>query len=156
MIIEVTKISPDGSEYEGEESPGILGLESDSHLRVEGPITYHFRAQVVSNELVVTGRIAMKVAMACGRCADFFSTTLQDSSFLRAYPVPESTETVDLTEDIREDILLLLEPFAVCSPDCKGLCPRCGKNLNEGPCSCKPDGVKKAVGGWSELDRLRL
>ena len=155
MIIEVTKISPDGSEYDGEESPGILGIEGDPYMRVEGPITYHFRAEVVSKELVVTGQIGMKVALACGRCAGFFSTTVQDLSFLRAYPVPEGVETVDLTEDIREDILLLLEPFAVCSPACKGLCPKCGKNLNEGACSGKPDEEGKA-GDWSELDRLRL
>jgi len=156
MIIEVTKISPGGSEYDGEESPTILDLGNSPHLRIEGPISYHLRAEVVSRELVVTGRIGVRVAQECGRCAGFFSTTLQDSSFLRAYPVPEGVETVDLTEDIREDILLLLEPFPVCSPVCKGLCPRCGKNLNEGACSCKPGEGDEGPGSWSELDRLRL
>jgi len=156
MIIEVTKLSPGGSEYDGEESPAILDLENNPHLKIEGPISYHLRAEVVSRELVVTGRIGVRVAQECGRCAGFFSTTLQDSSFLRAYPVPEGVETVDLTEDIREDILLLLEPFPVCSPVCKGLCPRCGKNLNEGACSCKPGEGDEGPGSWSELDRLRL
>ncbi|MEA4815138.1 MAG: DUF177 domain-containing protein [Oscillospiraceae bacterium] len=38
----------------------------------------------------------------------------------------------------------------LCSPDCKGLCPRCGANLNLGPCGCK----KETDSRWSALDSL--
>jgi len=38
-----------------------------------------------------------------------------------------------------EDIVLSMPPKLLCAPDCKGLCQRCGRNLNEGPCECKPD-----------------
>ena len=45
-------------------------------------------------------------------------------------------ETLDLDELMREDILLELPTKFLCRKDCKGLCPVCGKNLNEGPCGC--------------------
>ena len=43
----------------------------------------------------------------------------------------------DLDSLVREDILLTLEPKTLCKPDCKGLCPMCGADLNETACSCK-------------------
>ena len=48
----------------------------------------------------------------------------------------ERSRTIDLDQDIREEIILDYPIKPLCRPDCKGLCPRCGKNLNEGGCSC--------------------
>lgn len=44
---------------------------------------------------------------------------------------------LDLTALVREDLLLALPAKFLCREDCKGLCPICGKNLNDGSCSCK-------------------
>ena len=154
MRIEVSKVSPEGSRYEGEEPASILDLDQNPLVKPEGPIYYDFYVQKVAQELLVTGTLRVKLSVECSRCADFFSTTLTDSSFLRAYELPEGTETVDLTEDIREDIFLNLSTFPLCSDTCKGLCPQCGKNLNEGSCSCKPRTGK--LGNWSALDELKL
>ena len=154
MIIEVSKVPPEGGRYEGEEPSSILGLDQDPLIRPDGPIAYDLHVEKVSHELLVNGSLKVRMSVECSKCAEFFSTTLADSSFLRAYAVPEGTQTVDLTEDIREDILVNLEPFPLCSPTCKGLCPQCGKNWNEGPCSCKP--ASGRPGNWSELDKLKL
>jgi uncharacterized protein len=43
---------------------------------------------------------------------------------------------LDLDELMREDILLELPTKFLCREDCKGICPVCGKNLNDGPCGC--------------------
>jgi uncharacterized protein len=43
---------------------------------------------------------------------------------------------IDLAQALREQILLSLPPPPLCREDCKGLCPRCGKDLNEGECGC--------------------
>lgn len=43
----------------------------------------------------------------------------------------------DLDELLREDILLSLPTKVLCKSDCKGLCPMCGADLNNGPCGCK-------------------
>ena len=45
-------------------------------------------------------------------------------------------ESIELDDLLREDILLELPTKFLCKPDCKGLCPQCGKNLNEGKCGC--------------------
>lgn len=154
MIIYVSRIPVGGEQITGEEDESILELEQDKLVRPEGPVSYDLHAEKVGHELLVRGRLAVPLSVECSRCADFFSTKLEVSSFLRAYAVPEGTETVDLTGDIREDILLNLPVSPLCSPGCKGLCPQCGKNLNQGPCSCKP---KPDVGGtWSALDKLDL
>ena len=46
---------------------------------------------------------------------------------------------LDLEDTVRTDVLLELPGKVLCSEDCKGLCCQCGKNLNEGPCQCKPE-----------------
>lgn len=153
MIIEVPKVSPEGSIYSGDEPAECLELGGEQRVRVDGPIHYEFFAQVVSGELIVRGTLSAAFSLQCSRCADFFSTSIRDSSFLRAYEVSENVEVVDLTPDIREDILIDIPAYPVCSSDCKGLCPQCGTNLNAGACSCEPPAEK---GQWGGLDGLKL
>ncbi len=52
------------------------------------------------------------------------------------YILVEEGDLLDLDELLRSDILLELPYKYLCQEDCKGLCPSCGKNLNEGPCGC--------------------
>ncbi|MBQ9406142.1 MAG: DUF177 domain-containing protein, partial [Desulfovibrio sp.] len=67
-------------------------------------------------------------------------------------------QPIDLTEEVREDILLSFPQSFHCSEDCKGICPTCGKNLNEGPCGCgkQADDDAKENNPWSVLDNLKL
>jgi uncharacterized protein len=55
------------------------------------------------------------------------------------YVIPGSTPVLDLREALREELLLAVPQFVECRPDCRGLCPRCGANLNAGPCACRPE-----------------
>ena len=152
MIINIHRVRPEGTVFEGEEPPSTVALaEGDELARITGPVGYHLAAEVVSRELVVKGKVSAPAELACSRCARFFSTILTDSSFLRAYDLPEGVETVDMTGDLREAILLQLPNFPICSAACEGLCPQCGKNLNEGPCGCEPP---QGEDRWSALDGL--
>ena len=45
----------------------------------------------------------------------------------------------DLTDIITTAFVLNMDSQLLCRPDCKGVCFRCGKNLNEGPCGCKKE-----------------
>lgn len=152
MIIEISKLNEDGEWFEGEESISILELEPDAHVRMDTPIHYRLWVQSVSGKLIVKGSWELPLAMQCGRCTDFYSTTLGDSSFLRDYEISGGLETVDVTPDLREDILLALPAYPVCREDCRGLCPTCGRNLNDGSCSCPPPGSLR----WGSLDGLKL
>ena len=54
------------------------------------------------------------------------------------FPINEHHE-VDLTEAIRQNVLLALPMVTLCNPDCAGLCSQCGHDLNLGPCQCEPE-----------------
>jgi uncharacterized protein len=54
------------------------------------------------------------------------------------FPIDEH-HLVDLTEAIRQNVLLALPMVTLCREDCKGLCPQCGHDLNLGPCECQPE-----------------
>lgn len=56
-----------------------------------------------------------------------------------AYPLPGDAVVVDVTPAVREELMLAVPRFALCRPDCRGLCPRCGQDLNAGPCGCAPE-----------------
>lgn len=51
-----------------------------------------------------------------------------------------SEQMLDMDALVKTNLMLALPMKELCREDCKGLCPRCGKNLNEGPCACKPEG----------------
>jgi uncharacterized protein len=58
--------------------------------------------------------------------------------------------TLELREEVREAILLEVPWHNLCRPDCRGLCPRCGKNRNEGDCGCAP---RRGSAPWEALNR---
>jgi hypothetical protein len=89
MIVEVSKINPDGDDLCGAVPATVLEMEQDSVFRVESPIDCRFHVQLVSHELIVRGELAVTVSFACSKCAENVSTTLRDLSFLRAYPIPK-------------------------------------------------------------------
>jgi uncharacterized metal-binding protein YceD (DUF177 family) len=153
LNIQTSRIAQDGERMEGEEPGRILDLDGDPFAHEAGAVRYQLFAQVASGELVLSGSVQADLNLACSRCGEFFSTTVSDSSFLRAYDILEGVEMVDVTPDLREAILLYLPAFPLCRSNCAGLCPQCGANLNHGPCSCVP-----SVGGtqWDSLDSLQL
>ena len=50
--------------------------------------------------------------------------------------IPARARELDLGEAIREELILDLDPFVLCDPECKGLCPKCGVNRNQQTCEC--------------------
>lgn len=153
MKILVARIPEEGSHYEGSDPASIMELHADPLIKAFGEVAYRLYAQRVSGELVVRGTLSAPVEMRCARCSEFFSTMVEVFDFLRAYPAPEGTDSVEITGDLREEILLHVPGFAVCRADCRGICPTCGADLNSGPCAC---GKKDGPGPWSALDGLDL
>ena len=64
----------------------------------------------------------------------------------------EDPESVDLTPDIRESMIFTFPHYPVCSQDCKGLCARCGINLNRDACDCGSPTDDR----WAQLDTLEV
>jgi len=153
MIINVSRIPESGLKYHEEEPGEILELGGHDEFRAAGPVTCDLYAQVVDGMLIVRGTVSVPLEVHCARCTQIFSTTVTDSGFLRDFPGIQGTEEVDITGDIREAVLLSLPHFPLCDDRCKGLCARCGKNLNGGPCGCRKT---EESGSWSALDSLKL
>lgn len=130
-----------------------------------GPDTFTFREPLSWNvmvvnsgdkELLVTGTVQGTAQATCGRCLDDFELPLVGE--IEGYWLTEDPGD-DVPEDLAEDefevigedrqmdlfpfiqaALVLALPFVpLCREDCKGLCPQCGKNLNERPCDCAPE-----------------
>ncbi|WP_301861082.1 DUF177 domain-containing protein [uncultured Megasphaera sp.] len=99
--------------------------------------------------IVVEGTVRTSGMYTCSRCLTPVSL-VRNAALSEVYGAeaelpedvwPYNGEYIDLTETIRET-LILSEPMKVlCRPDCQGLCPQCGANLNEGPCSCPTDKI---------------
>lgn len=67
------------------------------------------------------------------------------------YVVAASAIELDLSEAVREELILTVPEYVVCREDCLGLCPKCGENLNEGPCECRPEPDPR----WATLEALK-
>lgn len=52
------------------------------------------------------------------------------------YPLPEPLTHVDVRQAVREELALAVPAFPLCREECRGLCPTCGADLNQGPCGC--------------------
>jgi uncharacterized protein len=72
---------------------------------------------------------------------------LEDPS---SYPLARDAHVIDLRPAVREELLLAVPRWVVCRDDCRGLCPRCGKDLNAGACGC-PAPVDPRWGGLTAV-----
>lgn len=153
MIIETRELRDRERSYKGEEPASILDLAADPFIRGGGGIRYALTARRLNDQLLVLGSLAVNLECRCARCAEWFRKNLRVPAFVRSYPLASENEAIDLTDDIREDILLALPINLVCADKCRGLCPGCGANLNKQACAC-PAGEPPAE--WSVLDQLKL
>jgi uncharacterized protein len=153
MIINVARIPESGLKFHEEEPGEILDLGEGAEFRAAGPVSCDLYAQVVDQTLIVRGTLSAPIEAECARCTQKFSTSVTDSGFLRDFPGIQGTEEVDITEDIREALILSLPHFPLCDDACKGLCSQCGKDLNDGPCECRK--VEEG-GAWGALNSLNL
>ncbi len=163
IIINTSHILPDTPYLlDGTESAEILELppDADPPLAPAGDITYHLSAVMAGADLIVTGRASVPLATVCARCLDDITVTIAVKDLCFHFEKVRDLE-VDLTDDVREELLLAFPSCFYCSPDCKGICPMCGANLNHASCSCdtqeaEPEPDAAAPSPWDQLDALNL
>ncbi|HIE16738.1 MAG TPA: DUF177 domain-containing protein [Dehalococcoidia bacterium] len=119
--------------------------------------------------ILVTCKMTASVTGVCSRCLtpiafqtnyefeeEFFPTMDLPSDINLSTdpdsPVIDDRHILDLTEVIRQYAVLAMPAKPLCHPDCAGICPACGHNLNRGSCQCLPQVTDPR---WSELTRLR-
>ena len=118
---------------------------------VSEPVTASGEVRNTAGVLVMTGEIHTTIHGVCDRCADAFTSDIcfpidvvlvtelsnEDHEDERVFPL--EGDSADLEDIVRTVFVLNMDSKLLCKPDCKGLCCRCGKNLNEGPCSCQKE-----------------
>jgi len=119
------------------------------------------------NEILLKSSIRVDGTFECDRCVTQFVTpltpkyqmyyVLDQAGAERFDPadvqvMAPGLTVIDITEDVRQTVLLSVPLKRLCRPGCRGLCPECGKNLNEGPCGCK---VTIEDGRWDTLRSLK-
>ena len=143
--------SVEGVELSGEVPFAELDIAEDEVTRLPWPVSYRLHLSQVGEDLLVSGRLSASVELMCDRCAEFSRHELSTEDVCHRYE-NVAGEVVDLTEGLREDILVAFPQTHLCSEDCAGLCPRCGANLNEGPCGC-PEEPESSESGEREEGR---
>ncbi|MEW6050326.1 MAG: DUF177 domain-containing protein [Candidatus Zixiibacteriota bacterium] len=130
-------------------------------------VTIHKSGQ----EYICHGTVQAHVKMECSRCLREFSTELNMPTEFIVRSDSQPAETIkgvfddqdyvymhgqnlmaDPGEIVRQALVLSLDMKPLCAADCKGLCPRCGANLNDGACSCR---LERIDDRWSALKSLR-
>lgn len=144
----------------------------DEDILLAAPITGTVKFLRTGADILVTGRLQTTVEKNCGRCLNVFQSKLSLELEEQFYPTldimtgsllappPEADEanaidekhTLDLYEVVRQGFLLESESIRYCQPDCKGLCPHCGQDLNVVPCECEEDAVDAR---WAGLQALQ-
>lgn len=140
-------------EYPGDES-GSVG-----EVKVQGI------AELVGADIRIHGRIAAEASAECARCTAPVNLAVEQDFDLIYRPasaiareeeieIPRDEldvgfytgEGINLVDVVKEQVILALPMKVLCRPDCRGLCPSCGANLNGGACRCPQPQSESAFG----------
>ena len=128
----------------------------DPDLEPIAPLVGMVRFLRTTDGILVTGRLHTEVRVPCRRCLQGFCHSIDlsleeefrpslDVNTGAALPpedgedsvtVVDSHHMLDLTEVVRQNLVLATPMSPLCDPRCRGLCPHCGANLNTEPCAC--------------------
>lgn len=135
----------------------IVGVDQD--LQIVEPLVGKIRLLRTNDGILVTGRLHTGVRLPCRRCLRLFTLPVDfdlEENFYpsvgvtsgAAIPIGDAEDAatrtdehriLDLTEVVRQNLLLALPISPLCSPLCRGLCPGCGADLNTEPCTCQSE-----------------
>lgn len=134
MKLEINAVSQAGLSLEENIAAASLDLETDL-IKLKGPLNIKAKVSRITNTVTVDLKFNAVLSCRCSRCLQDFDTALNKN--MRWNFVVDPSETVlDLAPQIREEIILDYPMKMLCRSECQGLCPGCGKNLNDGACSC--------------------
>ncbi len=137
MKIKVEKIRDKAIEIE-EEIPASSWELNSSDITFVNSILLKSKFSRVRDEIVVQTLVTTHRDVVCSRCLRQARQAVEQS-FTKSYKDSEVGECLEINADIREDILLNFPMQALCKRDCKGVCSRCGVDLNHQECNCQQE-----------------
>ena len=135
MKVVLRDITVKGLELFEQVEAGAIGLSAED-LKCLSPLTIKAKITRVEDIILANVQIQGRYSFSCARCLETLESNLSQE-FDFDYPIEKGLEFIELGEDIRQEIILSSPAKVLCSDDCKGICPRCGVNLNKEQCQCK-------------------
>ncbi|MFA6931578.1 MAG: DUF177 domain-containing protein, partial [Lentisphaeria bacterium] len=149
----------EGIKLKGKVSFAELDIAEEDRFYFPEDVYYDLvLAPAGGNTVLVRGSVKANIAIICDRCNQEGHLSLAFSEVCHQYENAYG-KVLDLTPDIREDILITFPQKFLCRFDCQGLCPLCGQDLNAGVCDCAGKSVAELLqeeDPWRGLDTLRL
>jgi uncharacterized protein len=154
LRVDLGQLRREGSVLLEARVPSDDGLWHDSELSWAGDVDIRLTASFAgTGEVVVRGRVRGTLDQECRRCLRPVTTDFEremtmvfvseedagEAEDADAYVFEPTGAHLDLSSAVREELILAVDRYVVCDPECKGLCPTCGADLNEGPCGCKSE-----------------
>jgi len=154
LVVNLRHLANHNVSLQGELPLAELDLETnDAMVQANGPVTHDLEAQLLEDNVLVRGSLSVTLACQCVRCLKPFVQELHLGEWTCLLPlkgeesVPVVSDCVDLTPQIREDILLAFPQHPVCDAKCRGL----AKSESSGQ-----DRTGTGSSAWSALDKLKL
>jgi uncharacterized protein len=178
MFFEVKDLELHPVDFAETFEPGVIDLGDE--FRQLTPIESSGRADLVEEhhskhevikDIRIKGRLATRLETSCARCLEALNEDVNREFDLLYRPQGSDAERDEmsvtdaeaeigyyegegilLSDVVREQVLLAVPLKMTCREDCKGLCPHCGKNLNQEQCSCA---VAVEEPRWAALKEIR-
>ena len=134
MKIDARQIPPEGLVLQEDIDPAVWDLDTDL---VKFREALELRAELSKVTNLVTARIKVGGALilVCSRCLKDFTADFKRDIRID-YPVDSAHLVIDFDPEIRDQLILSYPVKPLCRQDCKGLCFKCGQDLNQGSCNC--------------------
>lgn len=151
-----------------EQVPPDHPMWEDTGVELTAPVEVDLTANSVGEGVLVRGTLKTRVRQPCRRCLEPVDAEIGDHVDLlfaapvdgddemddgEVYPLPARGDDLDLTVAVREQVLLQVPQFTLCREECRGLCPTCGADLNEGACECVPE---QGASPWDALKDVKF
>ena len=163
LTINVATLREGQSQYEADVTPEEADLSEDNEFSRPIHVLHDFNK--VGEEVFIKTSLITNVKLTCDVCLDDFDYNInelveiiltRDKELVEreeedVYLLSDATTQVDITESVREALLLALPFKKICRPDCKGLCSTCGTNLNHDQCSCTNERVDPRWAGLKNI-----
>ncbi len=129
-----------------------LTLSDGDNFQLTAPVHFDGTATNVGGTIEIKGRATANAVLVCDRCLESFDSSIEfeiDEAFKKEDEFSGDDEnpdistfvgtTIDLVEIVYANLFMNLPSKFLCRDDCEGLCPVCGKNLNQGDCDCSAE-----------------
>ena len=144
-------VSADDTLFEGLEIQLSHDVQLSGRLMEAGSGRYYWHGKLETQVLSPCRRCLVPVSVDVSHNVEVLFTEDQTAEDAAAYLLPPRAMGIDPGDAVREELILSVPGYVVCTDNCRGICAGCGTELNSGSCSCEPEPDHR----WAALESLK-